>query len=243
MPMPLVQITHDVVQIGTIDPALGQVVHSWAIDPALGQEVLSSFEKFKCATDNNTAAIFNKYIPAIKQALITLGNLNNLNRPCFVTVYDTTNSNTISATELKKYMLEEISRELRGQHIIKFIADKSVICDDYIMIKLRNSYALELAVNSSIRIDSLIGFYLNEWRCDILNKTPFIAESQYEYGLKGVVHNTIAEKVAYLNYCFETNQHLVNPRGDVDDMGYCNLVNKDKENFFSYMRILDRIKK
>lgn len=193
-----------------------------------------SMEKYRVASDTFTLDTFtdNRNDPAIKQAL----NMVERSKE----VFDSKNPNSISCSNLTSKVSKVLNNDLKLRNNIKYIADKSVILSTKNMIALYNSYVFELQYNPKIQVTYLVDYYLHGWKSKILNTTPFITFEQYAYNLQGAAHYTIAEKASYLKYCIDTGQYLVNPRGDQNDVDLDYLLNRDRENFFSYMRILDR---
>ena len=192
-------------------------------------------EKLIAASDPKTLEIFtnNRNSRLIKQAFIAIGQWKPQ-------VFDSTNPNSISCSYLTQMIRDALNNDLKFRQGFKYIAGKSVILSDKNMISLYNSFVCELQYNPKIQAVYLVDYYLHQWKVNILNPTPFITFEQYPYNLQGVVHYTIAEKAAYLSYCIDNGQYLVNPRGDQNDINLDVLLNRDRENFFSYMRILDR---
>lgn len=199
--------------------------------------------KYQCSIDPRVLDIFSTkgLTPAIQALNVTIQNKT--------VVFDIKNPNSISVSQLKDIIMRALIFDIRVNGA-RYIADKSTILGDKMMLRLWNSYIFELNFNPNLKVKCLADLYLNEWKVQILN--------QHIHGLIGACQNAIPLKAKYLSYCINNLQHnvtpeeihnfipieynIVTPRVVPNEPALDKLLLTDRENFISYMRVLDRTK-
>lgn len=186
-----------------------------------------ALEKFRCTKDPNVLNIFeNNSNPIFRTAL------NAINDTAHTGIYPNPSGKTF--IQFHEMVVNRLSDNSFFMSSGKYIADKSVILDKQTTRLLFKAFIEELQYNPNIKITYLIDLYINEFKVQILNTIP--------EGRPDLYHDNISDKATYLSNCINEVQQGVITRGDLRDTASQSLINQDRDNFPSYMNILDRIK-